>query len=154
MKMVITYKEQEFRDMVMLSHLNGGFKGDAHRMQIKFKKSARSIDFIAISFVDDEVGTLQGFCGIDIFKVKDKELIGSIHCLGVIQCFRKKGYSIALLNEIEKAAKKTYPELSKILSVCNPISAKSHEKVGYVITNPGRLSANGKLMQIRLCKSL
>lgn len=145
-------QEDAFRSIVLAEHLDKQFKGDAHKMEINFKRKPNSVDFVSVvSYDDDE--KVASFCGLDLFESKEG-LVGFIHCLGVTKPHRGKKLSNSALHAVEVLAKEKHPDLKCILSVCNPISAKTHERNGYVVTNPGRLSKNGKLMQIRLKKDL
>lgn len=156
--MKIDYKnvsEDDFRKIVLQEHLNGNFRGDPHKMEVKFKRKPNSIGFVSVvgfnSITSDQ--DIVSFCGLDIFPTKEG-VIGFIHCLGVPKSYRGQHLSNEVLQKVEDEAKKQFPELKAILSVCNPISAKTHTKNGYIITHPGRLSKTGKLMQIRLRKDL
>lgn len=140
--------EQEFRELVKNEHLKGSFKGDPHRMQVDFKTDKNSEDFFAIAYFDGDETV--AFCGLDVYKTL-KGQFGMIHALGVTKNYRGKRYSTPVLLEIEKQAREKYPNIS-ILSICNPISARSHISAGYTVTHPGRLSKTGKRMQIRLIK--
>lgn len=142
--------EQDFRQLVLDLHKQGYFKGDPHRMQADFKLHRGSIDFVAIVYKDGE-GRPFAFCGADIFKTSKGEIKGMIHCQGVIQSHRGHGYSVQLLKDIEKRLPE---DLTEMLSVCNPISARSHQKVGYIVIHPGRITKTGKRSQIRLKKDM
>lgn len=146
----VVFEEEEFRGVVLDLHKAGHFKGDPHKMQTNFKKHKNSVRFVSIGYEVD--GQIVAFCGMDVFEVGPKKIVkGMIHCQGVIQSHRQKGLSKQILKEIEDHIG---DEVVEILSICNPISCKSHQSVGYLITNPGRLSPSGKLMQIRLTKTL
>lgn len=139
--------EEEFRELVVKTHKDKHFKGDPHKMQVDFKTKKTCTDMFGVCIKMEE--DIMGFCGIEIFEYKNTK-IGFIHCLGVLKEHRGKKLSIDLLNIITDIIKNEYTDVVKIMSTCNPISAKSHEKAGYVITHPGRLSKTGKLMQIKL----
>lgn len=146
-------EESDFRELVLRKHKEGEFRGDPHKMEANFKDNKRHIDFIGVEIVDKDDPKFGGFCGIEIFHT-NFGMKSMIHCLGTYKQARGNGLSHDLLLEVEKLAKEKYPELISILSTCNPISCKSHEKVGYKIIHPGRLSSTGKLMQIKLEKML
>lgn len=137
----------EFKSIVKESHLNRNFSGDSHKMQIEFKTQNRFKEFIGIVYEHND--NVIGFCGLEIFETARKEIKGMIHCLGVVQNYRNKGLSKKLLLEVEKFMPDNVEE---ILTICNPISAKSHEGVGYIVTNPGRVTSTGKICMIRLKK--
>lgn len=149
---VIELNEIEFRQLVVDLHKQGHFSGDPHRMQVNFKLHSRSVCFVGIAY-EDEHGRPFGFCGADVFQGSDGTVRGMIHCLGVIKSHRGRGYSKQLLLDIEQRLPKDL-RVKEMLSICNPISARAHERVGYEITHPGRLTKTGKRSQIRLKKVL
>lgn len=145
----IELNEQEFRKMVLDLHMAKHFRGDPHRMQADFKKHKNSQRFVGIAYEEDE--QIVAFCGMDVFKTSAGDIKGMIHCQGVIQSHRRKGLSIKILKEIEGYMG---DDVTEILSICNPISCKSHQAVGYEITSPGRTTRTGKISQIRLKKDV
>lgn len=142
---------EEFKDLVFREHKNGGFRGDPHKMQADFKLHKNSVGFISL-YLEDEDRKIPGFVGLDVFE-SNGEKTGFIHCLGVTKQYRGQGLSSPLLLEVEKIAIEKYG-IKSILSICNPISERSHLNAGYIVTNPGRLSPSGKRMQIRLKKDI
>ena len=101
---------------------------------------------------DGSISPIVCFCGIEIYKDKDGKDTGYIHCLGVTKPYRRRNLSNFILEDIERECIESGFDLNAIHSTCNPISAKTHERVGYVVVHPGRLSSKGKRMQIRLTK--
>lgn len=147
-------KEPEFRELVLRKHKEKEFpSSDPHRMQANFTDNKNHVDFFGVEIVDKNDPHFGGFCALEVFNTK-RGLTGEIRCMGTYVNARKQGLSKQTLEAVEAFAKRECPELKVILSVCNPISAKSHEALGYKVTNPGRLSSTGKLMQIRLEKVL
>lgn len=150
MRHIEKLNEEEFRELVRKSHSEGHFSGDPHKMHSQFKLHNNSIDFKAISYVNDENKAI-AFCGMDIFKTSKGQKKGMIHCQGVIKEERGKGLSVKILQDIEKELPN---DVEEILSICNPISSGSHQKAGYIVTNSGRKTKTGKISQIRLKKEL
>ena len=101
---------------------------------------------------DGVISPVVCFCGIEIYKDKSGKDTGYIHCLGVTKPYRGRKLSNFILEDIERECIESGFDLNAIHSTCNPISAKTHERVGYVVVHPGRLSSKGKRMQIRLTK--
>lgn len=139
--------EFEFRELVTQLHKEKHFTGDPHKMQVRFKRHKNSVQFIGIAYYKDDEPI--AFCGVDLFVTSSRDIKGMIHCLGVIKSERGKGLAVKLLEDIEAALP---PEVTEILSICNPISSRSHQKAGYQITHPGRRTPTGKISQIRLKK--
>ena len=143
----IESKINEFKNFINEKHRQGLFKGDHHTMDRIFKPKKTIVDFISIMRED-------GFVALDIFTDSKGNKFGMIRCLGVPNTHRGKGISNELMRDIEEIGKKSHPDMKMLVSTCNEISAKSHIKNGWIITNPGRPTKSGDMCMIKLKKDL
>ena len=173
---IVPVDEEIFLKVIKNEHRIGNFRGDDHKMEINYKRKPNS-EFVGIigfsrqvitdhpelfdiSIIDDI--TNLGDCDFDATKAlkenyfklgrKDGAISPVVCCLGVTKPYRGRKLSNFILEDIERECIESGFDLNAIHSTCNPISAKTHERVGYVVVHPGRLSSKGKRMQIRLTK--
>lgn len=151
MDQYVQISEEKFRELVLEEHKKGHFRGDPHKMQANFKLSPKLEEFVAVVNYDED--KVVSFCGLELYRNAKNVLVGRIHCLGVPQEYRRNGWSLKALIEVENVARNKYSEVFDIYSTCNPISGAVHEKLGYDKIAEGRVTSTGKISQIRYMKA-
>lgn len=135
------------------NYRKGYFKHDDHQMDINFSLKKTTVGFYGVYYTNPE-DEIVAFCSCEVYELANGTKLGYIRCQGVIDPYRGNGLSPIVLQDAEDFAYESQPEMKKILSTCNPVSAHVHEKVGYKIVHPGHLTKNGKLCMIKLEKEM